>query len=1677
MKAYVALDIEATSPNPEEAEIVEIAVQDDGGEARRWYLSTRDPLRPEHPVFRLTGIPFAEYEREKLPPQRALQELLDFLDGRPLLGHNLLRYDLPVLQKALNLAGIEFPLRSMQALDTLRLAHMVFPVPPEGLSGYRLGDMHFYFTGKPIQDAHRAHADVEATWKILAGLVLEKLPDGLARAWRELGLSEGELFPETQGQVKELLATPALVEPVSYEGKRFPHPSALGADLLPSRRPAQEKMFGEVERALKEGRRTLLEAPTGTGKTKGYLYPVLHLGERTWVVTHTKVLQAQALEELKYVGKKGYEVKAALVKSPKDTLCPEALFELFLDARQEEDEEVRVATGMLLHYAALGHHDLEALPAYWHFSRGFREVRNRVGTNPRRCRVDCPFFHNCAYQRILDHRKEAQVLVANQAYLMTHFLGQEEVPGEDPESGTHLVLDEAHHLEDTATEALTLVLDHEELEHVINRLARADRGLLKDGRRLEELSLEEKNKAKEVVENLLPRLREALANYTTYFINFLKRRGSGDPRYGLTLELTDSWKRLEEWPRIDRGERALLSVLAELKEALKVLSQAERTLMARDLVPIREYLQRALDLLFERRKALGLLKGEPNSNLLHLSEWDPTTGSWRHLAQPIDVSQDLQTRLWPRFRSAVLTSATLSVATESDPEGFGLLKRALGLEEADHHRLPPSLPYDKAHLVVPRHLPEARESTLPRFQRMLHEELRVLLPRAHRSLSLFTSLRRLQDAKDALEDLPELLAPLTRKEREDVASLVKQDPEAPVAALGSRSYMEGVDFPALKLVNLERIPFPLPSPLLNRRMQHAYEQGLDKWWDYYLPKAVLAFAQAFGRLIRDHREGVGDGAFVLWDKKLLNGAYQGLFYRSLPPGVHRYFPEDRKSFYDLLANILGIDRKDLPEEELEEEALRRLKTILEADSDPLERARRIAEEVYQLLIDEYRWRKQAEAIQAALEGRDLIALLPTGFGKSLAFQLPALLQGGLTLVVSPLVALMKDQADRLLEMGLPVGAIHSLMSLGEQTGVLDEVRAGRVWLLYVSPERLNRSETLWKLLQEKHATGELRRVVFDEAHCLVEWGFDFRPDYLKALKKLESLEGVPKSFFTATLTPKDLEKLKKVAMLQDPVLVKPKSFHRPNLHFVVRKAHGEGGKFQLLAKALLWLIETAKHNGEGNEQGSAIIYTSTRAEAERLAWALGRLFPELRVEAYHAGMGPLPRREAQERFTSGETKVMVATTAFGMGIDKPDIRLVVHWRPPRSIEEYVQQTGRAGRDGKPAYCLLLFTKGDWGFLEWVAGVSHGGESERRFVEGLVDLLEQGRPIIGYRQEVYEKIYQRIVEKSDSEEMEEEPFAGNDEDEEEENESPVSTLREIGQENFERLLASLERADVLEYEYLPGKVLLQCPKELLEGQLLEEDMVLLDRAGYRGSERGDELDLSLIPEEKARKLDDRLYELFREGRIPLYHYREPLLRVQAGVRLKEGYFDWDKEQRSLREQAKKRLQDVRAYAEKGRCRAQVLLKHLGETGGTCQVCDICAQDPGPWEQLEEPTEEELDRSYRPMETLLGFFAWVEEIWTKEARYAYLGKTSTLMALRGKDRGKSGVLSRKYTDNRFFGHLFFIKKKELEQTFAEALKKGYIEQKDAYEGSPLYGLTDKGRAYYRRGRLQEKRNGRS
>lgn len=1634
--AFVALDLEATSTDPQEAEILEVAAVDGEGRVFHRYLRTQRPLPPDHEAFRLTGIPFEAYEAEKVAPKEALEALLAFLEDRPLLGHNLLRYDLPLLQRTLKEAGL--PPWQGEALDTLRLAHLLFPTPPEGLEGYRLGDLYAFLFGRPLEGAHRALKDAQATLEVFHKLMgwgrgtLAKHP-GLVRAWRELGLPEGHLFPEDEGLVKDLLAQEAHVEGffVEVEGRPFPPPGALGPELLPERRPAQERMLRLVAEALSQGRVLLLEAPTGTGKTKGYLYPALHGEGPTWVATHTKVLQMQAMEELRTVAQRGYRVRAALVKSPRDTLCPDRLLEAFLRERRrgKPREDAGAALAVLLHYAALGEHDLEALPAYWHFLEGFREVRERVSTNPDRCRTECPFAATCAYQAILRRRKGAQVLVTNQAYLVHQFLRERE----GVEEGDGLVLDEAHHLEDVATEALTLRVDGEGLRHLLEALANPSKrsGLLLEEDYLKPLEDGSRTRAEALAKEAVPRTLEALSAYSERMERFIKRLGTGSPEYGLTLPLEPSWTRDEEFPLLDREERHLLQRLGEVARGLEDLLATQprpRPLLLRELTPLSQKLQEVLGL-FRRRKRV--LKGEADE-ALHLTRLDPITGTWSHLAEPVEVAAELEERLWPRFRGVVLTSATLAVPTESDPEGFAFLKRTLGLPpQAQAERLPPSLPYHRAHLLVPRHLPEARESTLPRFQRLLHQELRLILGRVPRTLTLFTSLVRLEAARKALEDLPHLRAPLTRREREDTVRFARANPTEPIAALGSRSFMEGVDLPHLKAVSLERLPFPYPSPLLKRRMALAYERGLDPWEDYYLPKAALSFVQAFGRLIRDTREVAGDGAFILWDKKLLHADYQELFYRALPDGVVHHFPGDRQAFYRKLAEVLGLAFPE-GEEELPEETWARVKAILgEPGLDPVEKARRLAEEVHGVLLDEARWARQREAVRAALEDRHLLALLPTGFGKSLAFQIPAWMSSGLTLVISPLVALMKDQVDRLQELGLPALALHGLMSWGEQASVLDEVNAGRVRLLYLAPERINRSEEVRKALQALLERGKLVRVVFDEAHCLLEWGYDFRPDYLKALNWIKELR-LPMSFFTATLTPEERVRLKEVAGIPEAVEVLPDTFHRPNLRFVVRQAQGEVGKFDRLAQALLWMEKTG---------GSAIVYATSRAETERLAWALDRLFPSLGVEAYHAGLGPVLRKEIQERFMRGESRVVVATTAFGMGVDKPDVRLVVHWRPPLSLEEYAQQAGRAGRDGKEAYALLLYTHGDWGFLRWMVGL---GERGLERLEALAERLLDQLPFRGYRKELLE----RLEAEGDEETTEE---------------GEVEAEPSLGIEDLERLLLGLEQAELIRYTYLPGKASLYLSHEQWKALERTLEAQRLTRAGYRPGSRQGVLDLGRLPQKEAEALDRFLYQAYREGRVILYRYREPLLQVE---RLTSGEIArWRASLETHLARARERLEHVRAYATQGRCRALVLLRHLNGEHRRCGTCDVCTQDGGPWEAMENFQEEELLRAYKPLDTLLAFFRWAEDHYPQKP---LLGQRATLMALRGRAWTATGPLHHRYLDNRFFGHLSFLKPKELDQAFLEALKKGYLEEKGTWQGHPLFGLTDRGRQRLRKGR---------
>ncbi|MEK6279608.1 MAG: RecQ family ATP-dependent DNA helicase [Acidobacteriota bacterium] len=317
---------------------------------------------------------------------------------------------------------------------------------------------------------------------------------------------------------------------------------------------------------------------------------------------------------------------------------------------------------------------------------------------------------------------------------------------------------------------------------------------------------------------------------------------------------------------------------------------------------------------------------------------------------------------------------------------------------------------------------------------------------------------------------------------------------------------------------------------------------------------------------------------------------------------------------------------------------------------------------------------QREVIGAILEGKDAVVVMPTGSGKSLCYQLPALMLDGATLVVSPLIALMKDQVDALHARGLPATFINSSIDEREQRVRLDGLRRGAFKLVYVAPERFRSSRFLDAL-----ESINISLFAVDEAHCISTWGHDFRPDYLRLKAVSQSLKAGQTLALTATATP-----YVRSDIIQQLGLIKPQTFvsgfDRPNLSIDVVHTEKEREKVARIKR----LAKT--HDGSG------IIYASTRKAVEQVALELREL--GLGVTAYHAGMGDAVRVKAQEEFMTGRTQMIVATNAFGMGIDKSDIRFVAHYQMPGSIEAYYQEIGRAGRDGLQSSCVLLFNYAD-----------------------------------------------------------------------------------------------------------------------------------------------------------------------------------------------------------------------------------------------------------------------------------------------------------------------------------------------------------------------------------------------
>ena len=525
---------------------------------------------------------------------------------------------------------------------------------------------------------------------------------------------------------------------------------------------------------------------------------------------------------------------------------------------------------------------------------------------------------------------------------------------------------------------------------------------------------------------------------------------------------------------------------------------------------------------------------------------------------------------------------------------------------------------------------------------------------------------------------------------------------------------------------------------------------------------------------------------------------------------------------------------------------------------------------------------QVDVIESVLSGRDTLAVLPTGGGKSLCYQVPALVLEGLTIVISPLISLMKDQVDRLVDRGVAASLINSTLAPREAAARLELAGTGKLKLLYVAPERFESAD-----LRRRLTGCRIALVAVDEAHCISEWGHDFRPSFRRIAEVTAALGHPQLVALTATATPpvqRDIAR--QLAMRKPHVIVG--GFDRRNLTYAVEHCRDVSSKEAVLPKVLR------------SSAGTAIVYAPTRAAVDRVTRRLAR--ERFRAVAYHAGLSDRQRRETQDRFMDGAVDVIVATNAFGMGIDKPDVRLVIHYAMPGTLESYYQEAGRAGRDGARSHCLLLHAPGDRGTHEYfIESVFPERSLVRSVFESLREAQQNGQAAAvpsGRKSDAALRLLLRhgVI-------------------------TPAARDRPVRV----RLLATTERV----------RRELRTPDQRQELELLRQ----LWRIGGRQFQDGMAVKLTAI----ARGLTPRVARTTLD-RLQSRQFVHMTLQgpdyLCPSVPFERVHIDWDALARRKAADLRK-LDAVEGYARTAECRRAFVLRYFGEVAGArCEGCDNC-----------------------------------------------------------------------------------------------------------------------------------------
>lgn len=973
----------------------------------------------------------------------------------------------------------------------------------------------------------------------------------------------------------------------------------------------------------------------------------------------------------------------------------------------------------------------------------------RTSDDDGRARRDLP---DC-YGRARANAERADVVVVNHALLLNAALhgrtGDPAVgksPADETPLASRVVVDEAHTLE----EAATLALERRVEELALRRLLRAvddpprRSGLVRACRRAlgwpaDHPSLAELADAAEgtsaALDSLADRLRHYVAGQTVVARNELERYGVRVPIEAAALDAAGGPALRTAVAAFDQSLATLLLAMDRLIVALDVGPEAGAVgeVGAQSIAaPIGDPLPapaggRGRGAGRAARLARGLRRDLRTLHEAGRWFWSfAATGSYVRVVElgrlapgeaptdqaprapvalsvvPINVGPLLWQRLWSRLDAAVCTSATLAVAGQ----GFDFFLGRVGLEPGRAQAtapakrvvtraLPPAFNYrDHALLLLPNDLPAPRDSELKRrFPEAVADLLGRFIPFfGGKTLALFTANARRDMVYERLAaPLADAGLPVLCQGQGSMSRLLEQFRDDPATSLlGSRSLWEGVDVPgpSLSYLFVEKLPYPsIGDPVEAARMAAAEAAGGDPFYDYLLPRMVMLLKQGFGRLIR----AAGDqGVAVLLDKRLRGAMYRTEVLRSLPGPTVGY--ESGPELFARVAEWMGLPilTADIPAPPLPDVARLLAEQQLpgpvvdEAAFAAVARPRLLA--VQRAIWGQDGFRPgQEEIMRAALAGKDVLALLPTGAGKSRTYQLPALIRPGLTLVISPLIALIRDQVEKLREVpGLTAAAaLVSGMDAASQEDVLRAAAQGRLKLLYVSPERL-RDPRFRAYLPRL----PLAQLAVDEAHCIATWGHDFRPDFLDIARLLPAGSHggrLPVQALTATATAqvqREIVSSLRMGTAGRDLVVHSGDFVRDNLVFRVYQVTSRAERDALAVGIVAQLVKDRERGGAG------IVYVATRREAAQLARLLRNR--NVAAQAYHGGMPTPERHQIQEQFMQGELEVVVATTAFGMGVDKAEIRFVLHYDHPASLEAYAQEAGRAGRDGKEAYAILLY---------------------------------------------------------------------------------------------------------------------------------------------------------------------------------------------------------------------------------------------------------------------------------------------------------------------------------------------------------------------------------------------------